>query len=430
MESWDISNVVSPHLSDLLDDEDQELEEIRREQDEKERMALCHITGKYILMYCEKYLCKEPCRTSMRSGNEFIQEILRGNETRCYENFRMKKAVFIDLSNDLTIKYGLKPTRGMSIHEMLGIFLMTCAHGVGNRMIQDIFQHSGETIHRHFHSVLKAVCKLARDIIQPHPNYNDGCDAHKPCKQRYLPFFKDCIGAIDGTHVKARLPQGQEIPYIRRKGYPTQNILAVVDFNMCFTFAWAGWEGAAHDSRIFAEALRRQELNFPHPRGNKYYLVDAGYSHMNGYMAPYKENNVRYHLAEFHRGATRQLRKPRGHIEKFNYLHSSSRNVVERTFAVWKARWSILRDIPYYQIDTQRNIVLATMAIHNYIRKKCNVDDAFQTAENESYIPSVDSNDIDTTSRANNVDVEDVGEQNDVYWMGFRDMIASDISNA
>ncbi|XP_060210821.1 uncharacterized protein LOC132637805 [Lycium barbarum] len=63
-------------------------------------------------------------------------------------------------------------------------------------------------------------------------------------------------------------------------------------------------------------------------------------------------------------------------------------------------------------------------------KKKCNVDDAFQTVENESYIPSVDSNDIGTTSRANNVDVEDVGEQNDDYWMGFRDMIASDISNA
>ncbi|XP_059310009.1 uncharacterized protein LOC132061169 [Lycium ferocissimum] len=337
MESWDISNVVSPHLSDLLDDEDQELEEIRREQDEKERMALCHITG---------------------------------------------------------------------------IFLMTCAHGAGNRMIQDIFQHSGETVHIHFHSVLKAVCKLARDIIRPHPNYSDGCDAHTPCKQRYPPFFKDCIGGIDGTHIKARLPQGQEIPFIGRKGYLTQNVLVVVDFNMCFTCAWARWEGAGHDSRIYGEALHRQELNFPHPRGNKYYLVRAGYSHMNGYMAPYKGNNVRYHLAEFRRGATRQLREPRGRIEKFNYLHSSCRNVIERTFGVWKARWSILRDMPYYHIDTQRDIVLATMAIHNYIRKKCNVDDAFQTAKNESYIPSVDSN-IGTTSRANNV--EDVGEQNDVY---------------
>ncbi|KAH0714961.1 hypothetical protein KY284_007866 [Solanum tuberosum] len=92
------------------------------------------------------------------------------------------------------------------------------------------------------------------------PDSSDG--AHKPCNERYLSFFKDCIGALDGTHVKARLPQGQQIHYIGRKDYLTQNILAVVDFNMCFTFSWVGWEGAAHDSRILGEALRRSELNF------------------------------------------------------------------------------------------------------------------------------------------------------------------------
>ncbi|KAM3395464.1 hypothetical protein P3S68_004470 [Capsicum galapagoense] len=132
---------------------------------------------------------------------------------------------------------------------MLGMFLLTCAHEAENRMIQDIFQYSGETVHRHFHTILKFVCELARDMIRPHPNYNDGVGFHKSCNKQYLSFFKDCIGALDGTHVKARLPQGQEIPYIERKGY----------------------------------------------------------SHMKGYMAPYKGHNVRYHLTEFRHRAIRQL---------------------------------------------------------------------------------------------------------------------------
>ncbi|KAJ0077595.1 hypothetical protein Patl1_35497 [Pistacia atlantica] len=100
---------------------------------------------------------------------------------------------------------------------------------------------------------------------------------------------------------------------------------------MCFTFAWAGWEGVAHDFRIFSEALRREELGFPHPTGNKYYLVDVGYPHTWGYMSPYKGEN-------FRRARTRQLCAPTGKKEKFNYLHSSCRNIVERTFGVWKAR--------------------------------------------------------------------------------------------
>ncbi|KAM3221866.1 hypothetical protein P3L10_021136 [Capsicum annuum] len=317
----------------------------------------------------------------------------------------------------------------MTLCQLAGMFLMICPHGAGNRMIQEIFEHSGEMVHRHFHSVLDAISKFVRDIIRPHLNYNDGVGAHKPCNERYFPFFKDCIGALDGTHVKARLPQGQEISYISRKGYPTQNILAVIDFNMCFTFALARWEGSAHDNRIFRETLRRQKLNFPHSLENKYYLVDSGYSHTKGYMAPYRGDNVRYHLSDFRRGATRQLREPNERIEEFNYLHSSCRNIVERTFGVWKARWSILRDMPYYNIDTQRDIVIATMTIHNYIRKKCNVDNGFQTAENEGYIPSVDF-DVGTTSTASNIDAENVSEESNVHWVWLRDMIANDICNA
>ncbi|PHT48240.1 hypothetical protein CQW23_12448 [Capsicum baccatum] len=63
-------------------------------------------------------------------------------------------------------------------------------------------------------------------------------------------------------------------------------------------------EGSTRNNHIFREALHRQELNFPHRLENKYYLVDSGYSHTKGYMAPYKGDNVRYHLSDFRRGAT------------------------------------------------------------------------------------------------------------------------------
>ncbi|KAK6147922.1 hypothetical protein DH2020_018834 [Rehmannia glutinosa] len=368
-----------------------------------------------------------PCRTSMRTGHVFIEEILNGHGKRCYQAFRLAKPVFLDLFHELTHKYDLHPTRGMSIFEEVGIFLMTCAHGVDNRLMQEILNHSGETISRHFHSVLKAISKLANDIIRPHPEYNEGKRYHTPQHQRYIPFFKDCIGAIDGTHVKARLPQGKAIPYIGRKGYPTQNILAVVDFNMFFTFVWAGWEGAAHDCRIFGEAIRSPDLNFPIPKGKKYYLVDAGYSHMPGYMGPYKGQNIRYHLVDFPRARTRQLRGPRNLKEKFNYYHSSCRNCIERTFGVWKARWNILADMPYFHIDKQREIVLATMAIHNNIKTKNIPDKAFQIAEDENYEPYT-KRVVETSTR--NFNVEEENNQCNAYWMVVRDSIAMDIAGS
>lgn len=66
--------------------------------------------------------------------------------------------------------------------------------------------------------------------------------------------------------------------------------------------------------------------------------MDARYAHMKRYMASYKGDNVRYHLPDYRRVATRQLCEPRGHIEKFNYMHYSCRNIVEHTLSVWKAK--------------------------------------------------------------------------------------------
>ena len=66
--------------------------------------------------------------------------------------------------------------------------------------------------------------------------------------------------------MKATIVERQKAKYIGRKVVTTQNIMDVCDFNMCFTFVWAGWEGTAHDTRIFYEALERQDLHFPRPK--------------------------------------------------------------------------------------------------------------------------------------------------------------------
>ena len=50
--------------------------------------------------------------------------------------------------------------------------------------------------------------------------------------------------------------------------------------------------------------------------------------------------------------------------------------IIERTFGVWKARFAILAHMPSYKIETQTDAVIATMAIHNYIRKQNVGDDA------------------------------------------------------
>nr|KAJ0212679.1 hypothetical protein LSAT_V11C400165520 [Lactuca sativa] len=390
-------------------------------EEDREFEMLCGLALKGIILARN---LRTPCHTSDRTGRMFITEVLNGHRRRCYELFRLNVPVFRQLCLDLATNYGLQQSRKVSIEESVGIFLMTLAHGCSNRFVQEFFNHSGETIHRHFHTVLEAVLKLSADIIKPDANYNDDVPAYILNNPRYYPMFKDCIGAIDGTHVRASVPQKDEVKYIGRKGYATQNIMAVCDFNMCFTFVWAGWEGTAHDTRIFNEALQRPDLSFPYPT-DKYYVVDAGYPNTRGYLAPYKGTNIRYHLPDFRRGHTAAIREPRGPKEKFNYLHSSLRNIIERTFGVWKARWALLRDMHVnYKYKNQVKIVIASMAIHNYIRKVGRFDEAFNRAQQESYNPVRGDTGSDvyeegpSTRRTSN---------DDLYMAARRDIIAQDI---
>jgi hypothetical protein len=52
-----------------------------------------------------------------------------------------------------------------------------------------------------------------------------------------------------------------------RKKDPTQNVMAVVNFDLKFTYVLAGWEGSAHDAHILADAIERED-GFTMPQGN------------------------------------------------------------------------------------------------------------------------------------------------------------------
>ena len=50
--------------------------------------------------------------------------------------------------------------------------------------------------------------------------------------------------------------------------------------------------------------------------------------------------------------------------------HSSTRNLIERTFGVHKSYWAILRRKSYYPLQVQCRTILAYCLLHNLINKK------------------------------------------------------------
>ena len=100
-------------------------------------------------------------------------------------------------------------------------------------------------------------------------------------------------------------------------------------------------------------------------------------------LAPYK--GVKYHVPDFHRGAA-----PTTPTEKFNRIHSSKRNSIERSFGVLKMKFQILLKMPKYSIDTQKMIVAAAMTLHNYIRAHDREDPHFARCDRDpDYVPTI-----------------------------------------
>nr|XP_025618911.1 uncharacterized protein LOC112710710 [Arachis hypogaea] len=139
---------------------------------------------------------------------------------------------------------------------------------------------------------------------------------------------QDCLGALDGTHIKVNVLEADKPRYRNRKGDITTNVLGVVALDMQFIYILAGWEGSAADSRVLRDALFRN--GFSVPQGH-YYLCDAGYMNCEGFLAPYR--GQKYHLSEFN-----PHNQPSTAQEFFNMKHSQARNVIERAFRVLKAR--------------------------------------------------------------------------------------------
>jgi hypothetical protein len=101
------------------------------------------------------------------------------------------------------------------------------------------------------------------------PQGNEPLHDRIKLNSKFNPYFKDCLGALDGTHINMIVPTLHQQKYRNRKGYISQNVLGVCNFDMRFQYILAGWEGSAHDGLVIQDAVTAG--GFDTPQG-KYWL--------------------------------------------------------------------------------------------------------------------------------------------------------------
>ena len=139
--------------------------------------------------YHQKHFDKSKVLTSSLSRREFVAEVLNGSGTSCFDLFRMKKECFLNFCNELRDKNYLSDSRDVLVEENVTTFLFIIGHNVCHIVASNRFQHSAETISRNFKEVLRAVCRLGKELIKQGSMELPDRIKNNP---KYYPWFKVC----------------------------------------------------------------------------------------------------------------------------------------------------------------------------------------------------------------------------------------------
>uniref|UniRef100_A0A146L3K0 Putative nuclease HARBI1 n=1 Tax=Lygus hesperus TaxID=30085 RepID=A0A146L3K0_LYGHE len=232
------------------------------------------------------------------------------------------------------------------------------------------------------HQVSDAIARLAPQFISL-----PGCEEEKiETREKFhrIARFPGCVGALDCTHVKISSPGGDDAEmYRNRKGYFSLNVQTVSDADLKITNIVARWPGSSHDATVLRHSSLWRQLT---TLGHDVILADSGY------------------------GLTKNLitkvRNPSTEAERrFNESQIRTRNVVERSYGVWKRRFPILANGIRVKLERTQAIIVATAVLHN-----------IAILLNER-LPEVDAETdiaVDQTMFNNIVEREEMGEEGGV----------------
>lgn len=177
--------------------------------------------------------------------------------------------------------------------------------------------------------------------------------------------FPNCIGAVDGKHIRVMKPLHSGTMYYNFKNYFSIQLLAICDANYCFKFVYIGDYGKNNDSFIFQNSefqkrYRRGLLDLPYPdflpendmRVPFVLVGDEAFAMSNVVMRPYGGHSL-------------PIKK-----RVFKYRLTRARRFIECSFGILSNKWRILHRPLNVGMDLAIDIVKACVLLHNFVRTR------------------------------------------------------------
>ncbi|KAH9629648.1 hypothetical protein HF086_001119 [Spodoptera exigua] len=268
-------------------------------------------------------------------GNYFLlkYKALKTDEKKFLEYFRMSISSFEELLSLLSPYLQKQSYKGRIPLEMIGLTIRFLATGNEIRNIHLDYYRGISTVAKIIRVVCNAIWKfcLNNNIPKITQQLFEEIAADFDKKAN----FPNCIGAVDGKHIRIRSPPKSGSLFFNYKGYNSIVLLAIVDSQYRFMYVDIGAYGKESDSTIFHntklyDLLMRGDLPTPTSRPLPgfqepvpfVFVGDEAFSISNNVMRPYSGK----HLSVKQR--------------VFNYRLSRARRYVECTFGIL-ANWPI-----------------------------------------------------------------------------------------
>lgn len=175
--------------------------------------------------------------------------------------------------------------------------------------------------------------------------------------------FPNCIGAIDGKHIRLIQPAHTGSLYYNYKSFFSTVLLAICDANYSFLYVDVGAYGKSSDAAVFhnsslykklventldipeAKPISGTDMCMPHV-----IVGDEAFGIMDHLMRPYSGRHLTY------------MKKI------FNYRLSRARRYIECTFGILANKWRIFHKPLNVNFTFAEDIIKACCILHNYVR--------------------------------------------------------------
>ncbi|XP_040194667.1 protein ALP1-like [Rana temporaria] len=182
--------------------------------------------------------------------------------------------------------------------------------------------------------------------------------------------FPNCVGAIDGKHIRIVKPMTSGSEFFNYKKYFSFVLMAVADANYCFTYIDIGSYGSSADSTIFGNSsfgqmLRTDGLDLPEcsplpgtngPLLPSVFVGDEAFSLGTNLLRPYSGHSLTQERSVF------------------NYRLTRARRVVECAFGILANKWRLLHTPIVLNMQNAVTAVKAACALHNFVRQRDGFD--------------------------------------------------------